>query len=143
MKNGFYTLPLKANAFISRKGHETCSLKESIAHHIHLINTSYFGECTFDETFGCSIWLIDFDNLKSTTKLKAQIIDSLKESLGRHEKRLTKIKMNVRIKQEEVFGTAGSNRMKKRIDLNIKATVVKTKESFTYVEYFYIGPLSY
>ncbi|MCW5518541.1 GPW/gp25 family protein [Aureitalea sp. L0-47] len=143
MKQKFYTLPLRAKNLTSRKGHDMCNLNQSIAHHIHLINTSSFGECSFDETFGCSIWLIDFDNLKSSNKLKSQIVESLHNSLQRHEKRLANIKIDVKIKQEELNSGVSANRIKKRIDIQVKGTVKKTNESFSYFEYFYIGPLSY
>ena len=139
----YYNLPLNTRTLINRGLHETCSLNQSISHHIHLINTSYFGECTFDDTFGCNIWIIDFDNLKTSNKLKSLIQTSLNESLTRHEKRLHSIEVNVRMKQEELTGLEDSNRIKKRLDIRIKAKVKKTNEAFSYVEYFYIGPLSY
>ncbi len=143
MNNNYYTLPINAQHLITSREHEKCNLNESISHYIHLINTSYFGECTFDESFGCSIWIIDFDNLKSTTKLRTLIQDSLYDSLSLHEKRLHELRVDVRIKQEELTGHTTSNRIKKRIDIRIKGKVIKTNEVFTYVEYFYIGPLSY
>lgn len=143
MNTNYYTLPLKTGNLIRRKGHDTCNLIQSISHYIHLVNTSYFGECAFDESFGCSIWLVDFDNLKSTNRLKDFIQSSLYESLLIHEKRLINQRVNVRIKQEELPTNGGSNRIKKRIDIRIKGKVKKTNESFSYVEYFYIGPLSY
>lgn len=141
--NKYYTLPLQAKNLVSGRTHESCTINESIAHHIHLINTSYFGECTFDEDFGCSIWIIDFDNLKSTNRLKGFIVESLEESLQRIEKRLSNIRVEVKVKQEELFGMESSNRIKKKVDISVKAVVKKTNERFSYVEYFYIGPLSY
>ena len=93
--------------------------------------------------FGCAIWEIDFDNLKSTNKLKSLIVDSLQESLKKHEKRLSNIKVEVKIMQEEILNNDSINRIKKRIDLKVKGKVKKTNEVFSYVEYFYIGPLSY
>ena len=143
MNNRYYTLPLNANKLISNKTHETCNLKESISHYIHLINTSYLGECTFDESFGCSVWLIDFDNLTSANRLNSLIQDSLTEALRKNEARIRNISIGVKIKQEELFGMKSSNRIKKRIDIKVNAKVVKTNETFSYVEYFYIGPLSY
>lgn len=139
----YYTLPLNTKKLIGRKVHDSCNLNRSISHYIHLVNTSHFGECAFDDSFGCSIWLVDFDNLKSTNRLKDFIQESLYESLIKHEKRLHELRVNVRIKQEELFGMESSNRIKKRIDIRIKAKVKKTNEDFSYVEYFYIGPLSY
>jgi len=143
MSRNYYTLPFNAKKLISRETHEYCNLNQSISHYIHLINTSYFGECTFDETFGCAIWIIDFDNLKSSNRLKGLIQDSLRESLNRHENRLQGIQVNVKIKQEELVGMTAANRVKKRIDITIKGKVRKTSEAFSYLEYFYIGPLSY
>lgn len=143
MVQSYYSIPFQPDKILKRKQHPSCNLKESIAHHVHLINTTSFGECIFDETFGCSIWLIDFDNLKSTNRLKSNIVESLYNSLNLHEKRLTDLDININIKQQELTASRESVRIKKRVDINIKAKVLKTNDSFSYVEYFYIGPLSY
>ncbi len=141
--NNYYTLPLNVKRLIGSKSHEKGGLNESISHYLHLINTSYFGECTFDESFGCSIWIIDFDNLKSTKKLTSLIQDSLSDSIKIHEKRLSNVKVIVRMKQEEIVGVEEANRIKRKINITIKGKVIKTSEAFLYTEYFYIGPLSY
>lgn len=143
MSATYYSLPLNAGRLVRRKAHDKCNLIQSISHYIHLVNTSAFGECAFDESFGCSIWLVDFDNLKSTNRLKDFIQGSLYEALIEHERRLRALQVNVRIKQEELFAVDSANRIKKRIDIRIKGKVKKTNEAFTYIEYFYIGPLSY
>lgn len=139
----YYTIPINTKHFFSRSEHETCDLKQSIAHYIHLINTTHFGECSFDPNFGCEIWELDFDNLKTSNKLKSLLLSSLKKSLTTYVKRLTNITVDVKIKQEEIFSDSVSNRIKKRVDLTIRGKVKKTSESFVYNEYFYIGPLSY
>lgn len=143
MNKKYYSLPLHTSKLINREAHETCSLEQSISHHIHLISTSYFGECTFDESFGCAIWTFDFDNLRTTNNLKSLIQESLYESLLRHEKRLQGLNIKVKMKQAELTGSTNSVRIKKRLDIQIKARVKKTNEIFSHLEYFYIGPLSY
>ena len=143
MNNNYYKLPINAEALIKSRRHDTCALPESIANNIHLIATSYFGECTFDDSYGCSIWNIDFDNLKSTNKLKSLIEDSLFDSLKIHEKRLTHVVVTVKIKQEELNPNGQNNRIKKRVDINVKGKIEKIDDDFSYVEYFFIGPLSY
>ncbi len=143
MNNNYYTLPLNVKSLIGTKSHEMCDLNESISHHLHLINTSYFGECTFDESFGCSIWLNDFDNLKGTKKLTRLIRDSITNSIEIHEKRLSNVNVMVSMRQEELNGVTASNRIKRKIDITIEGDVIKTSEEFLYTEYFYIGPLSY
>ena len=139
----FYTIPLKMNDFISKKNHSKCSINQSIAQHIHLLNTTSFGECTFDNTFGCTIWDIDFDNLKNLNYLKRMIKDSLYESLVLHEKRLMHIDIDVDIRQEEIIEPKISKRIKKRVRIKISSKIRKTNENFSYEEYFFIGPLSY
>ena len=143
MNNTYYKLPINAEALIKSKNHSTCDLSTSIANNIHLIATSYFGECTFDDSYGCSIWNIDFDNLKSTNKLKSLIEESLYDSLKIHEKRLTNLSITVKIKQEELNPNGQNNRIKKRVDIGIKGKVKKIDENFSYIEHFFIGPLSY
>ena len=143
MNNNYYKLPINAEALINNNVHQTCNISNSIANNIHLISTSYFGECAFDDTYGCSIWNIDFDNLKSTNKLKSLIEESLFDSLKSHEKRLTKIAITVKIKQEVLNPNGQNNRIKKRVDINVKGKIKKIDEDFSYVEYFFIGPLSY
>ncbi|AXO79595.1 hypothetical protein DZC78_04040 [Olleya aquimaris] len=143
MNNNYYKLPINAESLIKSRIHQTCGLSDSIANNIHLIATSYFGECTFDDSYGCSIWNIDFDNLKSTNKLKSLIEESLIDSLKIHEKRLTHVRVSVRIKQEELNLNEQSNRIKKRVDINVKGKIKKIDEDFSYIEHFFIGPLSY
>jgi len=143
MSRNYFSLPFNSNSLITNKAHNKCSIKQSIAHFIHLLTTSYFGECTFDDTFGCSIWDVDFDNLSSVNKIKAVIVDSLFESIKKHEKRLTKTRIEVTIKQEEIAYKEKSTMVKKKVSLKIMGKVKKTNEDFLYNEYFYIGPLSY
>lgn len=75
MASNYYQIPLKAGKIIRNKELDKVSIKQSVVSFIHLITTSYFGECHFDESFGCSIWNVDFDNLTSTNKLRNIIAD--------------------------------------------------------------------
>lgn len=139
----YYKLPIKFDSILEKRDLNFCDIKESIANHIHLINTSYFGECTFDYNFGCSIWEVDFDNLKSRDKLRSLIAKSLTESLNRFEKRLSNISVEVNIRQEEVSNSKAANHVKKRVTIKIHGKIIKTNENFSYADFFYIGPLSY
>lgn len=143
MSKSYFTLPLKAEKFLKNEEVQKCNLKQSIMHNIHLINTTYFGECSFDETFGSSIWDVDFDNLSSVNKLKEVILKSVLESIKSHEKRLVNTSAQIDIKQEELSGLKKNRIVKKKVTIHIKGKVAKTNESFLYNEYFYVGPLSY
>ena len=143
MAENYFKIPFDVAKLISNNNIEKCSLDQSIAHNIHLINTSYFGEYAFDESFGCCIWDVDFDNLSSSTKIKEIIRKSLLDSLKNHEKRLDKIRVEVNVKQEEINEIKNSTIIKKKINLRVKAKIRKTNEDFLYNEFFFIGPLSY
>ncbi len=143
MTTSYYKLPLETFKIIKNKEVENCDLKQSIVSYIHLITTTYFGECTFDESFGCSIWNVDFDNLTSTNKLRNTISESLVESITSQEKRLKKVNVEVAIQQEEFNNRGSLNRIKKRVDIKVKGIISRTNEQFSCLERFYIAPLSF
>jgi len=138
----YYKLPLNAGKIISNEEADMCSLDQSIAHFIHLIATSHFGEYDYDDTFGCTIWNVDFDNLTSTNKLSYTIAESLVKTLSMHEKRLTDISVTVQIVQDEFRGQKHQNRIKKRVDISVKSIKRQTNEAFNCLERFYIAPLA-
>jgi len=143
MITSYYKLPLDTFRIVKNKEIESCDLKQSIVGFIHLITTSYFGECTFDESFGCSIWNVDFDNLTSTNKLRNTISESLVDSIASQEKRLKRVTVDVNIQQEEFSNRGSLNRIKKRVDIRVHGVVSRTNEQFACIERFYIAPLSF
>src|SRR4051794_14643464 len=115
MKYEFYSSPLNAEALMRQKEHPKCSLRQSIAYHLHLIITTAFGELPTDEDFGCSIWEYDFDNITSVHKLKELIKQSLLKSVQRYEKRLNNVRIELLIHQQELEDIKTGRRVKKRI----------------------------
>jgi phage baseplate assembly protein W len=136
-------LPIEFEKLTEREELPKCNLKESIAQYIHLIATSYLGECRFDASFGCSIWEFDFDNSMTEVSLRENLIMSLTQAITSNEKRLNSIEVSVRIAQMEMVSTSNALRIKKKIDIDVKAKLVKTNETFKYYEFFFLGPLSY
>lgn len=138
----YYTLPFSYQRLMEQEEHPTCSLKESVAQYIHLIATTYMGECRFDTTFGCGIWDYDFVNSMTDVKLRDTLKKSLYEAITKNENRLYNLEVNVMISQVEL-STENTRRLKKRIDVRLQARLTKTSEAFHYYEYFFLGPLSY
>lgn len=143
LKDRYYTLPVRFSALMEKKAHPTCDLKSSVAQYIHLITTTYLGEYRVDPDFGCSIWEFDFDNTMTDNRIKEGLKRSLLQALGKYEKRLHNIEISVNIMQAELTQLINSKRVKKRIELKIKAYLIHTNEPFNYYEFFYLGPLSY
>ncbi|MBN2484896.1 MAG: GPW/gp25 family protein [Bacteroidales bacterium] len=142
-KNRYYTLPLNYASLKGRKAHDTCGLQTSVAQYIHLITTTYLGEFRVDPEFGCNVWEYDFDNTVTDNSLKENLKKSILNALDKYEKRLHNSSVTVSIKQVEVDELFKSKRIKKRIEIEIKAKLSATNETFSYFEYFYLGPLSY
>src|SRR3990170_9025850 len=101
MQLEFYSMPLMPGNIIDRKEHKKCSLQQSVVQQLHLLITTSFSELSTDDSFGCSIWDYDFDNLTSGTRLKEIIRQSLLQTIGLHEKRLKNVRLELSVRQEE------------------------------------------
>lgn len=139
----YYKLPLKFSSFLEKNELGTCEIRDSIAQNIHLLNTTYFGECTFNYEFGSAIWEMDFDNLKSRNNLKGLITKSLESAIEDFEKRLTNVTVKVNVDESQQAVSKSSVYMKKAVTISIKGKIIHTNEDFIYTDFFYIGPLSY
>ena len=143
MISSYYKIPLQTKALVENKDTSVCSLEQSIKNFIHLIITTHYGECRFDESFGCYIWSIDFDNLSTTTKLKENITQTLHKNIITNEKRLSNVVLEVDIQQDELKSSLNQRIVKKRVDIKIEGVIKLTNESFYCIESFYIAPLSF
>lgn len=141
MHTEYYKLPLKLGQVSQKKEHEKCSLAESVAGVVHLIAVTYFGECKHDNSFGCEIWEHDFENISNPQQHREYLIDSVQRTIKKQEKRLTDIYVDIQIEQIDYL--LSQRRIKSRITLKIKATLLETNEAFTHFDQFFIGPLSY
>ena len=139
----FYTFPLSPERLMNKQQHPKCRLDQSVASHLHLIITTAFGELPADENFGCSIWENDFDNLTSRHKIKEIIIQSLLISIQKYEPRLSDVKVELSVRQEEIHSEMESSIIKKRFHLTITGNLNSTNQMFSFQDSFYTAPLSY
>lgn len=137
----YYHFPLKPADLIQKKEHPRIPLRESVSREIHLIAITHFGEFKPDESFGCEIWEFDFENMTNSQLFKEQIKKSLKQTIEKHEPRLSQVRIDIQIQQVEF--RVVNRRTKNRITLKVDGVLTKTNEPFTYSENFFIGPLSY
>lgn len=137
----YYHFPLRPDELIQKKEHPKCSLKDSVARMIHLIAVTHFGEYKPDESFGCEIWEFDFENITNSQLFREQINKSLKQSVEKYERRLSKVRVETQIQQVEY--RVINRRTKSRIILKVEGILAKTNEPFSYSENFFIAPLSY
>lgn len=143
MQLEFYSLPLVVDRIMHKQEHAKCSLQQSVIQHLHLLLITAFGEFPADEGFGCGIWDHDFDNVTSAHKLKEFIRQSLLQSVQQHEQRLSNVRVEILLRQEEVSEGVDRHRVKKKIDVTIAGMLQSTNERLNYRDSFFVGPLSY
>ena len=139
----FLSQPINFSDLMHEGEHESCNLHQSIAQRIHLILVTNFGEYRSDPDFGCVIWEHDFENMPNLNLWKDKMIKNIKEVLEKYEKRLTNHHVNIEISQEE-FSQGEQDvikRIKRRIDITMKANIKKTNEAFQFQETLYISPV--
>ncbi len=141
-----YKLPLQPGLILKKEQHPECvRIEESIAHNIHLILMTRFGENRFDESYGNAVWEYDFEILPQISKWQTHIANSIADSIRTHEKRLINIKVKVSVDQKEFPNDEKNNipaRVKRRIQVIVNAKLIKTNESFRFEEAIYFSPIS-
>lgn len=144
MTSKYLKLPFRPDLLIKRQEHPLCSLTESIAQHLHLLVTTYYGECKFDDNFGSPIWEADFENITSIDVWRNRTSKELEEVILRNEPRLVNPKVNVNLFQEEVVDeVVASKMMKRKVELKVIAKIEATSEQFEFDTLFYFSPISF
>lgn len=143
MQVKYYSLPLEPALLMQKKEHPGCTLKQSVAGHLHLIVTTAFGEMQGDQAYGNSIWEHDFDNLTTRARQQELMKESLFNAVKRHESRLSHIKVEVTVRQEELPAFTEGLRVKKRLDIYITGRLTATSEEIVFRDSFFVSPLSY
>lgn len=138
----YLTLPMEPGELTRKKTHGSCSLKQSVAQNLHLIITTAFGELISDPDFGTTIWDAEFSNITFNSRQKETILDSLKKAIGKYEKRIENIKINLEVQQDEL-ATERHSQMKKKLSVQVTSVLKLTNESIVYNDSFFIGPLAY
>jgi predicted component of type VI protein secretion system len=142
MKRVCLQLPLRTSKIMNKQDHPRCSIQESISQHLHLMITSRFYENKHDEQFGNELWENDFANITRNNLIKEQVKQSLLANILKYEKRLEQVRVDVGVSQQDIANRKNHS-MKERVEIEVSAKMIKTKEAFTHREYFYVAPLSY
>lgn len=127
-----YSIPLRCGELIRKNPkHPKVKLEESVRRHLYLILITRFGENRCDLTYGCQLWEHDFEHLKSLNDKKHHIENSIKDLLTVHEPRLTEVVVNLNVTEPDIKDPLKlTQKLKKRIEINIKGRLVETNKSF-------------
>lgn len=131
--SAFYNIPLNTGDVMKKNELPRCAERESIDENILLMLTTYFGEFRYDETYGCSLWEHDFENIVSATAWKENIGVSIRETIKAHEPRLTNVIVTTEIKNET----------KRRVDIKVNGNLAQTNKPYFYFKSLYVSPFSF
>lgn len=143
--DNYYKLPLQIENIFSERPSNfgTCTEKESIDQNLELIFTTYPGEHKFDRSFGCKIWLLDFDRLVSLKKWEETFYDYLSEAIAKYEPRLSQVEINTDISDVNFhnmpFGTIS---VKKRVIISVTAVINRSQERCRFKYKILLGPIT-
>jgi Baseplate wedge protein gp25 len=136
----YLKLPLKFDAFFEKKKLNKCTLKDSIARNIHLLITTQLEENKQDYNYGSKFWDHDYDIHMTNSIRREMILTSLKAQLNKYEKRLVKPVVEVSVVQAE-YNLANTTQLRRRVEINVKAQLIRSNETFYFQTGFFISPL--
>ncbi|MDJ0364715.1 GPW/gp25 family protein [Hymenobacter sp. H14-R3] len=139
MSATYYQLPLDLEGILERKRLPRCSAQDSIAQHLYLLLTTYFGESRFEPEFGCQVWEQDFEAM-TTMRWKDQVQQSIDQSIREFEPRLARPRVQVAVMDFELKNV--SQRIRRRLEVTITAVLHRTHEPFDFQASLFIAPLS-
>lgn len=138
----YLKLPLRFGRFFEKKKLPTCALKESIMYNLHLLITTATEENKQNMNYGSQFWEQEFDIHLSMDARRQMIIDALKKQIAIFEKRLTRVAVDVNVKQLEDM-SGGGTQLRRRIEIIINAAIARSNEPFKFQTGFFIGPLRF
>lgn len=139
MSDTYYRLPLDLAAIVERQPLPRCSRQESIAQHLYLMLTTYFGESRYEPDFGCQVWEQDFEAM-TTMRWKDQVQQSIEQTIHAFEPRLVRARVHIALLDFELKNV--QQRIRKRLDVSINATLHHTNEPFAFRASLFVAPLA-
>ncbi len=139
-----YKMPINFKALMQKRESETCSFHESIAQNLFLLLTTKYDECRYDPEFGTELWDWDFQYVPNEMIWLDKISKNARASISKYETRLYDVEVEIKIEQEElVFSHKDLHYIKKKLEVYVKANIVKTREPFHFKQVLYISPISF
>ncbi|HEX8504313.1 MAG TPA: GPW/gp25 family protein [Hymenobacter sp.] len=139
MSASYYRLPLDLEEILDRQQLPRCSVQESIAQHLYLMLTTYFGESRFEPDFGCQVWEQDFEAM-TTMRWKDNVQHSVEQAIRDFEPRLARARVEVAVSDFELKNV--SQRIRKRLEVTVNAALHRTDEPFAFQASLFVAPLS-
>lgn len=137
----YLRIPLQLQSAVDKKL-QKCSYHESIAQHIMLLILSHNGEVIGREDYGSMIWDLEFNQLVKISDWEEGVRGSLIRTIGKHEKRLRDVDVNVALMEIEEENIHKISHIRRKAQITVTGILDKTNENFNFTTSLYISPLS-
>ena len=138
-----YHLPVNFGLLLQKERLQSTSLKESIKEFIYLMLLTQRGEWRYDPDFQCILWEKDFEQTDNLNIWLDQVRDDIRFSVHKYETRL-KIH-DVDVQRDELQELSRENkvtRIRNRLNIRVKGTVIQSGENFDETFLMFFGPIT-
>jgi phage baseplate assembly protein W len=141
--NTFYSLPVDFGVLMRKEQAAKSTTRQSIRSYIYLILLTKRGEWRYDDDFQCLLWEKDFEQTDNLNHWLDDVKEDIRISVHRYETRL-RIR-NVDVEKDEIQEKNREDkvtRIRNRINIKIRGTIVSTDEDFEEEFLMFFGPIT-
>lgn len=138
-----YHLPVSFGALLRKERLPQVSLPDSIREYLYLILQTQRGEWRYDHDFQCLLWEKDFEQTDNLNIWLDEVKEDIRRTAYQWETRL-KVQ-NIDIKKDELEERNRENKVYKirnRITVRVRGTVIQTGEYFDEEFLMFFGPIT-
>ena len=136
-------IPVDFGALLKKKPLPQVTIKASVREYIYLLLLTQRGEWRYDNGFQCLLWEKDFEQTDNLNIWLYQVRDDIRFSVHKYETRL-KIH-DVDVQRDELQELSRENkvtRIRNRLNIRVKGTVIQSGENFDETFLMFFGPIT-
>jgi phage baseplate assembly protein W len=139
-----YGVPINFKALMQQKKLPIISIRESVRQHVNLILMTERGGWRFDAEYKCTLWEKDFEQTDNMNSWLDEVRDDIVATIQRYEKHRLR-NLNIDIKRDELPDVNKEGkivRVRNRIKINVRGSIIQTDESFEEEFIMFFGPIT-
>jgi phage baseplate assembly protein W len=139
----YYKIPFDLSNVLEGGDAPACNMHESIAQHLYVLITTRSGENRFDNSYGNSIWDLEFENGISNAQWEEWFIQAVTNGINSYEKRLTNVDVKIHSSMiERTWPMRNYVEVKKKVVVFVSAIINSTGEKYTFKTELFLSPMS-
>lgn len=139
----YHSIPVDFGALLKKKLLPQVTIKASVREYIYLLLLTQQNEWRYDSGFQCLLWEKDFEQTDNLNIWLDQVRDDIRLSVVRYESRLNIQEVDVqRDELRELNNENKVSRIRNRLNIRVKGTVIQTGDHFDEIFLMFFGPIT-